>query len=105
MNYAKSRKTSGIRFLSGVMALVIVAFLLLSIIFIVHEADHDCSGGDCPVCALIMQCENNLRTVGTGDTAEAVSSVTSILIAVILMPLAAVAVVSTPISRKIRLNN
>ncbi len=42
------------------MALV----LAVSAAFIIHEADHDCSGEDCPVCRMIAVNINLLRTLG-----------------------------------------
>ena len=42
------------------MALV----LAVSAAFIIHEADHDCSGEDCPVCRMIAVNIHLLRTLG-----------------------------------------
>ncbi len=37
---------------------------LLSVAFIIHEADHDCSGEDCQVCRTISANINLLRLLG-----------------------------------------
>lgn len=45
-----------------IFATVIV--VLFSNIYIIHHADHECSGADCPVCAVIEMCENNIKNAG-----------------------------------------
>ncbi len=42
------------------MALV----LAVSAAFIIHEADHDCCGEDCPICRMIAVNISLLRTLG-----------------------------------------
>ena len=44
----------------GVLA-AMLAGMLLSACFIAAEADHDCSGEDCPVCVFLTLCEQNIR--------------------------------------------
>ncbi len=55
-----SQKRIGALILCIGMALV----LAVSAAFIIHEADHDCSGEDCPVCRMIAVNINLLRTLG-----------------------------------------
>ena len=55
-----SQKRIGALILCIGMALV----LAVSAAFIIHEADHDCSGEDCPVCRMIAANINLLRTLG-----------------------------------------
>lgn len=43
----------------------IVLVLLFSVCYIVEHADHECTGEDCPICLVMEQCGNNLKTVGT----------------------------------------
>ena len=40
---------------TGTMALttLLVFVMLFSLVFVIAEADHDCSGEDCPVCEII----------------------------------------------------
>lgn len=48
------------------VALVATLFVLLfSAFYIGKHADHDCSGEHCPVCAVMHQCSNNLKIIGT----------------------------------------
>lgn len=52
------------RVTASLASLFLVAFVLLSCVFISREAGHDCEGEDCPICACIVQCENVLRQMG-----------------------------------------
>jgi hypothetical protein len=50
----------------GALALCIglALVLLVSTAFIIHEADHDCDGEDCPICRMIAVNLRLLRTAG-----------------------------------------
>lgn len=50
------------RIYSSLLLLLILFVLVASFYFILHEADHDCTGEDCPVCALVAVCRNTLKT-------------------------------------------
>ena len=81
-----------------------LSFLMLSSAFIAHEADHDCCGEDCPVCAFIEQCENVVR--GESLVSSGLSVIIPVLFVIFSVCLLADAFVkATPVSRKIRLNN
>ena len=84
-------------------AFVIVAFF--SLLFIAKEANHDCTGEDCPVCACIHQAEQTLKQIGTGssETAGAFAPQFPLVVAFLCLPLF-VPVVSL-ISQKVRMNN
>ena len=51
------------RWISCFLAVLFVLVMLSSLAFIVLEAEHDCTGEDCPVCAMIAICRNTLKTV------------------------------------------
>lgn len=42
--------------------MTILLVLLFSAAFIAAEADHDCVGENCPICAQIAVCQNILKT-------------------------------------------
>lgn len=42
-------------------AILFLAFTLYSIFFITHEAHHECSGEDCPICFMMQMAEQNLK--------------------------------------------
>ncbi len=72
MEYLRSLyKRTGIK--NGHVAVIMAALLLFLILFSVFyealEADHECCGEDCPICAMLIQCENLIRTIGNGITA------------------------------------
>ena len=83
----------------------VILFMLISTYFIAYEADHECTGDDCPVCALLHMSENNLRQLGSG--APAAAAVSSLLFFAFAMHVLSGdgIVLSTPVSRKTRLNN
>ena len=70
------------------MGLMLLVFVLFSAFCIAAEADHDCCGEDCPICACIQMCENTLRGNKSG-TAVQVSVLIPVLFA--LLPAAALA--------------
>ena len=100
-----SSKSKALRITAGIMGLMMLILVLFSAFYIATEADHDCCGEDCPICAYIHQCENTLRGIGDGTAVRPV-----IIAPVILFRLAAAFTITavsrdTLISRKVRLNN
>lgn len=93
-----------LRFAAAVMALAVLFFVFLSVFFIAHEADHDCTGDDCPVCALIQMCENNIRQLGNGTSAAAAEAALVFLTFILPVLMTGALAGSTPVSRKTRLN-
>lgn len=98
--YTKKQKT--LAFLTCV-AFIAVAFL--SALFIVKEANHDCTGENCPVCACIQQAEQTLNQLGTGTPEAAISVPAIVQFAQLLVCLFTVVPFSTLISQKVRLND
>ena len=43
------------------VALLLALVLLCSVLFVIAEADHDCHGEDCAICAQIVRCVSLLR--------------------------------------------
>lgn len=70
-----------------------------------HEADHDCGGGDCPVCALLARCAENLQRLGSGvPPAPLLPAAAAIVFAAAWTVSVRRPVPSTPVSLKVRLN-
>jgi hypothetical protein len=46
-----------------ILALLLALVMLFSAVYIVLEADHDCGGEDCLVCAQLRACEELLRNL------------------------------------------
>ncbi|MBO5560155.1 MAG: hypothetical protein J6A07_00730 [Firmicutes bacterium] len=97
--YIKSRKTV---FFASIMLL---AAILLSTLLVAAEADHDCEGDGCPVCACIHQCENCLSLLSGG--CAAVFSFVFFYDFVIFIKNAAADILEsvTLITQKVRLND
>lgn len=92
------------RITAAAVSAVMFVFVLFSFFYIASETGHHCSGADCPVCADIQQCENVLQ--GAGRAVTAVSATVFIVLVKILICIPADAPVrSTPVSRKVRMNN
>lgn len=51
------------RALAMALACSIFIVLLFSNVFLAEHVHHDCTGEDCPVCAVMEQCINNLKTI------------------------------------------
>ena len=93
------------RIVVGIMGIMLLVVVLFSTFYIAHEAAHECTGDDCPICVCIAQCENILRQVGGGM----VSRIAIALPAIFLFPLVCLYLFFTTqetlVSRKVRLNN
>ncbi len=100
-----SNTSKGLRITVGIMGLMMLVIVLFSAFYIAAEADHECCGEDCPICACIQQCENTLRGIGDGAAVKSASVAPAILIS----PAAAFVITAvsqdTLVSRKVRLNN
>ena len=72
---------------------------------IAKEANHKCTGEDCPICACVHQVEQNLKNLGTGFAVDfcAIFSVLSI-VSVICCQTENFFCTSL-VSQKVRLNN
>lgn len=50
---------------SGLLAAFLLAVLVFSSAFVAVEADHDCTGHDCPICLEMQNCVANLQLLGS----------------------------------------
>ena len=93
------------RVAAGVTALVMLAVMLLAAFCVAAEANHDCAGEDCAVCACLHRCENALRQLG-----EAFAVLLAVLLSVSFLLFSAGffalrTAPETPVAEKVRLNN
>ena len=58
------------RLLAAVGVALLLGFQVLSVIYVAHEADHDCSGEGCPTCVQLQQCVANFHLTGSGLEAD-----------------------------------
>lgn len=93
------------RIAAGVMALALLLIVLFSSLYIVAEADHECSGEACHICACIRQCEGALRRIGSAVTTQRTAVFLFAVSLFAAITVAAVVWQKTPISAKVRLND
>ena len=93
------------RMAAGIMGLLLLAVVLLSALFLAAEADHDCAGEDCPICAVMQACANTLRRYGGAAAARPAAAVPVVFFLFAAALPAAVFLRETPVSRGTRLNN
>lgn len=93
------------RIAAGIIGVVMLIIVLSSAFLIAAEADHDCTGEDCPICACIQQCENILHGFGDGTAAQLSAIIPVLFILHNVTLFAVVLPQETLISRKVRLNN
>ena len=55
--------TSRSRFIALALCACLLLALSASFLLVLHEAGHDCSGENCPVCRLVSSCIRSLRSL------------------------------------------
>ncbi|MBC8586893.1 hypothetical protein [Paratissierella segnis] len=93
------------RHLIFLVCLCFILVSLFSLIYIAEEADHDCTGEFCPICACIHIVKQTLKQLSSGIVAS--FAIISSLIVALAALIAALPILpcSTPINQKIRMNN
>ncbi len=92
---------------AGFLSLVVLFVISFSICYVALEADHDCCGEDCHICACLDECGNTLQLLRCGYTSALpeLSAISYLLIAGAALLLIHVFQKETPVTDKIRLNN
>ena len=103
MRKAHTAKTE--RFAAVITAVVILFAVLLSYFYISAEACHECTGEECPVCAVILQCEKTLTKIGSAAVITATAIISTFIFIQTAVQDNCAFLQNTPISRKVRLNN
>ncbi|WP_139225885.1 hypothetical protein [Oribacterium sp. WCC10] len=93
------------KFVCGIIAMMMLVFVLLSAAFIAAESDHNCTGEDCPVCECIQLCENTLRKLGGGTVPVVFLFLPVVFFSFSFYIPAFTCGQDTPVTRKVRLNN
>lgn len=52
------------RVLAAALTAALLFLLLSSALYIAMEAEHDCTGDDCPICCRLAVCENAMKLLG-----------------------------------------
>ena len=101
------RNKSGFnRILACVAILATVFVVLLSGVVLSENVGHHCDcQEDCPVCALILQCEQNIKTIGSGLIAVATVTFLAKSMVEITTAFEYQSVQTTLVSQKVRLDS
>lgn len=91
--------------IAGAVALTLAAVFVFSLAFTVFEADHDCEGEHCHICATIDVCGSLLRQAGNANAVKAAMAVVVLFVVVALIPVASDIPAATPVSDKVMLND
>ena len=51
---------------AAIICILFVFVTFASLFYIVKEADHECTGENCPICACVHQAHQTLKNLGTG---------------------------------------
>ncbi len=86
-------------------ASLLIAVFAFTLFFAVIEAGHDCSGGDCPICACLIQCENLFRFFGLFLPGSGSQPPVSLFFLFPIIAVSPVIILETLVSEKIRLDN
>ena len=52
--------------IAAIICILFVFVTFASLFYIVKEADHECTGENCPICACVHQAHQTLKNLGTG---------------------------------------
>lgn len=97
--------TKKFRFLTGLLAAVLVVVMLSFAVYIAIEADHDCSGEDCAICHQIGVCENLLKSLGLAGAAAAITAAFTYTMCKAILPCTETIDTLTLVSLKVKLSN
>lgn len=86
------------------LSVAVVFVVLSSVLYIAHEANHDCIGEGCPICAQIEICEHILKAL-SGASAAASAAVLTYMMPAQAIRFADRVPGNTPVMLKVKLLN
>ena len=101
MHYFNKNKRTTAR----IVCLLLLAAVFLSMTYIAKEANHDCIGAGCPICAHIQLAERTIGELGTALVLTIYVSAAITVLTVVLFQFIGNTVLSTLVSLNIRMNN
>lgn len=93
------------RFAAAILASLVLVAAAASLFIVVHEADHDCVGEGCPVCAAVAVCHNTLKALAGALIAVSLVFACFCFAASVLSFSRIATYNQTPISLKVKLLN
>ena len=97
-------KSVRMRVWAAAVALIVVLSLLGSALYMALEADHDCPGDDCLICARIAVCLRNFTTLGVTLTVTA-AGLTALRHVQSGDPVRTAPRAATPVTLRVKLSN
>jgi len=85
--------------------LFFLASILLSMTYIVKEADHNCTGAHCPICPNIQMSEKTIGQLGTAFVIAMQAGFAFAIFFIFLFYFITYTVSSTLITQNVRMNN
>lgn len=95
-----------LKLIAPVLAALIILTVFMSLLFVIHEAHHNCTGEDCPVCARIEACISTVKNfIDIVTVAVLLSVIAALLIITSLPPNKIFGKEKTPVYLKVKLLN
>lgn len=91
--------------LSVIVCILVLFVTFASLIYIVKEENHHCTGEDCPICAGIHQAEQILKNLGNGIINIAHINPMLILFVLLIVSQFLFVFATSLVSQKVRLND
>lgn len=88
-----------------IIAAIMLFAVVSSVFFIAAEAEHECSGDNCPICNCIQQCERLLYHSGDGVPEHTAALWVAFSVFLSFLFFYPCFVRETPVSRKVRLDD
>lgn len=98
--WIKHKKT-----IAGLICILFIAAISLSITYIVKEANHDCIGDHCPICAHIQVAERMLGELSSAVVFLAHSRVAFAILIIIIFHFIRETIPFTLVTQNVRMNN
>ena len=93
------------KILSVVLCMTALLAVISALLFLLAEAGHVCEDDDCPICACMQMCEEQLHRLGESLTAVSVCLFVFGCTFCVFGSVRGLLINDTPVSRKVRLNN
>ncbi len=97
--------TGKTRITAAVLAALVALVALSSVVFMISHAEHDCAGEDCPVCAQLYACAQNLKHLAAAAGVVFAVVVFAAVLRMLADGKAGVYAPRTPVALKVKLSD
>ena len=99
-------KDSKIKIAAGIIAIMMLLYIVFSTFFISLEANHKCADEEnCPICVCVQICQNTLHQISDFTALAVFAFVPIIFLVGVSFTVSLNLIKETPVTNKIRLNN